>query len=371
MAALANAEQPKIAQHPPAPVTGACVVALDKSGFQFFGLPTDGHRWLGDLQDEWKTHFHEASDDGVLKGAPHTVYEVREDDTVFMGLSIPPLKVIEYIVAHMLSKGWVLRMLFPTVQEARNAVTTKEYKLDALAIKSVQALLLDFTLKVRNMHVINHICGARESSREDIISCAIRETKEELGVDITADELTFVGYSVPHKSRKTGLDSCTAIFYVKFDKEELIEMFDQAMHQKHLISNWQCVHAWYKHIKDIDLKAAKALKANYEILSALAGAKWYPLNVQDTMDYKTKVMTMRFIDLTTPLAPPDAPGMQRLPCWPDEEEGASAKRSAPPTLTRSASMAPPKKKPRDSLLMPIIVLAEPHPDSLRRLQSFR
>lgn len=369
MAALSQTEQPKLAQHPPAPFGGANIVCLDPSGFEFFGIPSDNHRWLGDLKNEWEKHFHPADD--VLLGAPYSVYEVK-DELRFMGETYNADQQIECIVHHMLSKKWAPKHFFPTVADAHKAVTHKEYNLEAgLPMvagvptkypekkKQFHGMLKAFTKNVEDMHVINHICGAREGN-EDIISCAIREAKEELGVVLTPDQLTYVGHSEVHKSRKTGLDSCTAIFSVKFDKDELLAIYDQAMQEKSVISNWQCIHAWYKFLPGIDVKAAKALKANYE---TIPGAKWYPLNIQDTMDYKTKVLTMRFIDLTSPVVTPE-PKMQRLPCWSDDE-GAGAKRAAP-TLTSASP-----KKPKSTPLMPIIVLAEPHPDSLRRLQSFR
>jgi len=182
-------------------------------------------------------------------------------------------------------------------------------------------------------------------------------------VVLTPDQLTYVGHSEVHKSRKTGLDSCTAIFSAKFDKDELLAIYDEAMQEKRVISNWQCIHAWYKFLPGIDVKAAKALKANSE---TIPGAKWYPLNIQDTMDYKTKVLTMRFIDLTTPeeVMPPAI--IQRLPCISDEGAASAGAKRAAPTLTSASP-----KKPKSTPLMPIIVLADPHPDILRRLQSFR
>lgn len=256
-------------------------------------LEGDRHFWHEGVKAAWASHFFPKG--GSFKGAPFQVYTVTAV-LVFLGNTYDAAQQAQYILTHMLSKGWAPIACFEDEAAATLAVAAAKAKqtvsVSQEKLLALHAMLMDFTKAVAEHHYHEIVMGAVEggptTDAEAIEETLEKETEEEAGLVLEKGQATFQKWAKPYTSRKTGETSTTAIFQTPMRKEHMEDIWRRAdaLRRPEGFTGWRCPHAWYKTIPGIDLAAAEYEKAHQETRN---GA-WYDvrdaLNKPDFMDPK-------------------------------------------------------------------------------------
>lgn len=224
----------------------------------------------------------------------------------FLGKTYNAAQQAQYILAHMLSKGWAPIACFEDEAAATLAVAAAKAKQTVSVshekLLALHAMLMYFTESVADLHyhelVMGAVDGGPTKDAEAILATLKKETDEEAGLVLEPGQATFQKWAKPYTSRKTGETSTTAIFQTPMRKEHMEDIWRRAdaLRRPKEFAGWRCPHAWYKKILDIDLAAAEYEKARQETRN---GA-WYDvrdaLEKVDFMDKKNKDVLNKLLD---------------------------------------------------------------------------
>jgi len=281
----------------------ACLAAGEP---KYSTLLLEGDRRHMDGVPEWENHWHKATEDGVLKGAPHSIY-LSKDKLVLTGKEFDKMTVAAAQMKHAVTKGWVPKVLAETPEMAHSIASTEEFSVTHEQLMTFHELMISFTNKTRGSKNQEFVAGRRDDG-EDLFKCLKRETWEESGVDITdkayCDKPIFIGYSDPFGS--PGRKRVTAIFVTKMVNYcDTLSCVDSMLYLRRPTGfEYECAHSYFKHLPGIDECAAKAEKATLEV----TGGKFFPLDLSQPhhplMDVKNKAFADKFVAYLTKAVEP-------------------------------------------------------------------
>lgn len=295
-------------------VTGIAnvLVFMEAGKIWYFGLEGDRRNLTAAQKAAWASHFHVM--DELVQGPPHSPYYTKEPDSegtclVMCGEKFDKLKVAEAQFQHAMSKGWI-PLIFGSLEDARKAVTNKEYALQKETLLRFHDLMLEFTRVTEGQRYHEVVMGGREGE-EHILETVARETDEEAGVAIDASNpaIRFIGYSDMFMSRKTGEECVTGIFVTFVDREATEADFKAAMDARRPTGyEYDCPHAFYKKLP-VDPAAAKLEKGNLEVVSGAFHELDLDGALHPNMDFKNKKIMQKVIPYLKALT--TAPRLER------------------------------------------------------------